>query len=438
MQAKPAQLKPAPVEAKSEAKKPTAPKKYPPPNLRGQLTPDLEVEYAEALAGLSLDEMLDPAAAADAELEPESRHMATVVSIHHDDVFVDLGGRRQGVVSLRAFSEPPQPGTQIELSVVRFNPAEGLYELTLPGGAVEVGDWSEVSEGMIVEARVTGHNKGGLEAEVNALRAFIPASQVSLYRVEDLAQFVDQRLRCVVTEANPEKRNLVLSHRAVLEREKADAKQNLLAQLEVGQVREGTVRSLQDFGAFVDLGGVDGLIHISQLSWDRIRHASEVLEVGQKVKVKIQKIDAATGKISLAFRDLAENPWSSAAQKYPARSRVTGTVSRITEFGAFVRLEPGVEGLIHISELSHKRVWRASDILKEGGDVEVLVLSIDTEKQRMSLSRKALEARPVAEKPAAEEDEPAQAPSVPAKNRKTPLKGGLGRPSGGDQFGLKW
>ena len=156
-----------------------------------------------------------------------------------------------------------------------------------------MGDWSEVSEGMIVEARVTGHNKGGLECEVNRLRGFIPASQISLYRVEDLAQFVGQKFACVITEANPDKGNLVLSRRAVLEREKAEAKTKLLAELEVGQVREGIVRSLQEFGAFVDLGGVDGLIHISQLSWDRIRHASEVLELGQKVKVKIQKIDPA-------------------------------------------------------------------------------------------------------------------------------------------------
>ena len=146
---------------------------------------------------------------------------------------------------------------------------------------------------MVVEARVTGHNKGGLECEVNRLRGFIPASQISMYRVEDLAQFVDQKFACVITEANPEKRNLVLSRRAVLEREKAEAKEKLMAELEVGQVREATVRSLQSFGAFVDLGGVDGLIHISQLSWDRIKHASEVLEVGQKVKVKIQKIDPA-------------------------------------------------------------------------------------------------------------------------------------------------
>jgi ribosomal protein S1 len=320
--------------------------------------------------------------------------------------------------------------------VSRFNAADGLYELVLPGAAVDVGDWSEVAEGMVVEARVTGHNKGGLECEVNRLRGFIPASQVSMYRVEDLSQFVDQKFPCVVTEANPAKRNLVLSRRAMLEREKAEAKEKLMAELEVGQTRDAVVRSLQSFGAFVDLGGVDGLIHISQLSWDRIKHASEVLELGQQVKVKIQKIDLQTGKISLAFRDLSESPWANAARDFPTRSRVQGTVSRLMEFGAFVRLAAGVEGLIHISELSHKRVFRVADVVNEGQEVEVMVLSVDSEQQRIGLSLKALEARaaPAGKAEAAEPD----APPVVPKKRKVPLKGGIGGPSSGDQFGLKW
>jgi small subunit ribosomal protein S1 len=235
----------------------------------------------------------------------------------------------------------------------------------------------------------------------------------------------------------PERRRLVLSRRAVLEREKAEAREKIMAELEVGQVREGTVRSLRDFGAFVDLGGVDGLIHISQLSWDRIKHASEVLEEGQKVKVRIQKIDAETGKIGLAFRDLSESPWANAVQRYPSRGKATGTVSRITEFGAFVKLEPGIEGLVHISELSHKRVWRVEDIVQEGQTVEVLVQSVDPEQQRISLSLKALEVRAT---PAKKEDEPeAEETPVPAPpKRAQPLKGGRASTSGGEKFGLKW
>lgn len=414
-------------------------KKYPPPNIRGQLTPDLEVEFLEALGGQSLEDIISTGGAEEvlAELEPESRHKGKVIQIHRDSVFVEIGGRQQGLLPLRNFTTPPEPGTVLDVMVSRFNPSEGFYELVLPGGAVDVGDWSEVAEGMVVEARVTGHNKGGLECEVSKLRGFIPAGQVSIYRVEDLAQFVDQKFNCVVIEANPEKRNLVLSRRAMLEREKAEAKEKLIAELEVGQVREATVRSLQSFGAFVDLGGIDGLIHISQLSWDRLKHASEALEVGQKVKVKIQKIDPQTGKIGLAFRDLAENPWENAARDFPSRSRVKGTVSRLMEFGAFVRLAPGIEGLIHISELSHKRVFRVSDVVNEGQEVEVQVLSVDAEQQRISLSLKALEARAT---PAAAEPEPEEpeAPQEPPKKRKVPLKGGIGGPSTGEKFGLKW
>ncbi len=159
-----------------------------------------------------------------------------------------------------------------------------------------------------------------------------------------------------------------------MERDKAEAKTQLMAELEVGQVREGIVRSLQEFGAFVDLGGVDGLVHISQLSWDRVRHASDVLQLGQKIKVKVQKIDPATGKISLAFRDLADNPWATPPANIRRAAPCEGTVTRLMEFGAFVRLESGIEGLIHISELSHRRVFRAGDILQEGQQVEVLVL----------------------------------------------------------------
>lgn len=437
-----------PADRKRGDQKPRAPKFIPEPerrtttplpNTRAELSADLELEYMEALGGQPLEEIIasQPTEVAP-ELEAESRHKAKVVSVHRDNVFVELGGHQQGIVQLKNFPEPPEVGAVLDLVVGRFNAAEGLYEMVLPGGAVDVGDWSEVAEGMVVEARVTGHNKGGLECEVSRLRGFIPASQVSMYRVEDLAQFVDQKFACVITEANPDKRNLVLSRRAVLEREKAEAKEKLMAELAPGQVREGTVRSLQAFGAFVDLGGVDGLIHISQLSWDRIKHAEEVLQLGQAVKVKIVKIDPETGKIGLAFRDLSENPWANAAHDFPSRSRVKGKVTRLMEFGAFVRMGPGVEGLIHISELSHKRVFRVSDMLSEGQDVEVMVLSVDAEQQRISLSLKALEAKAApAETVEAEPDEAAATPEPP-KKRKVPLKGGIGGPSSGEQFGLKW
>jgi len=415
--------------------------RVPLPNLRAGLSPDLEAEFDRAIGGAPVEELMEGAEALTREqlLEPETRLTGQVVAIQRDDVFIDLGGREQGCISAKLFETPPQPGASLEVVVQRFNPEDGLYELTLPNAAVSVDHWADLSEGMLVDARVTGHNEGGLEVEVNHLRGFIPISQVAIYRIENLAEFVDQKLTCLVTEVNPQRRNLVLSRRAVLEREKEEARQQLLASLEPGQVREGVVRKLVDFGAFVDLGGVDGLLHISQLSWGRVEHPREVLAEGQKVRVKVEQVNRETGKISLAYRELLENPWTNAAVKYPVNGIVEGTVSKLMEFGAFVELEPGVEGLIHISELSYKRVWRPGDVVQEGQRVRVMVLSVDPEAQRMSLSMKQLEAKP---EPKKEEDlEPG--PPLDKKSRKRPgpdkpLQGGLGKVSGGEQFGLNW
>ena len=413
--------------------------KTPVPSVRQKLPVELELEVEMALGGMSLSDVLEPASAdSQKELEPDARVQGRVASVHRDNVFIDVGRRNQGVLSLRQFPTVPEPGAVVDVVVSRFDPEEGLYQLSLPGGAVEIADWSQLAEGVVVEARITGHNKGGLECEVNHIRGFIPAGQISLYRIEDFAPLVGESMICLVTEANPERRNLVLSRRAVLEREKAEAKTKLMEELAEGQVREGTVRSLQDYGAFVDLGGVDGLLHVSQLSWQRVKHPSEVLTVGQPIKVKVKKIDAETGKISLAFRDLTENPWATVAQKYPVTSTHQGKVTKIMDFGAFVELEPGIEGLVHISELSHGRVWRASDVVSIDQEVEVKVLSVDTEQQRISLSMKALLAKPQPAKKAEPEAPEAEEAPAPLPQFKGQLKGGTGRASGGEQFGLKW
>jgi small subunit ribosomal protein S1 len=417
--------------------------KIEPPNLRAALPPDLEEELAESLGDLSLEEMLaqdNRSAAAAQALEQDARVNGRVVRVHRDNIFVELPGMNQGAIPVKHFADAwPEPGTVLDVIVGRFNADEGLYELSPSGGAIDVGDWSDVSEGIAVDAKVTGHNKGGLEVEVNRIRGFIPISQIALYRVEDLEQFVGQRMTCIVTEANRDRRNLVLSRRAMLEREQAESRKKLLAELEEGQEREGVVRNIRDFGAFIDLGGVDGMLHVSQLSWDRIKHPSEVLSLGQKIKVKIQKIDQATGKISLSYRDTFENPWMTAASRYPVTARAKGTVTRLMDFGAFVRLEPGIEGLVHISELSHKRVFRVSDVVHEGQEVEAKVLSVDPDAQRLSLSIKALEGKMetgnAAEEPEPEEEAP---PPKPQQKRQVPLKGGLGKSSGGEQVGLNW
>lgn len=426
---------------------PPKPKKeeqhYPPPNIRDQLSPELEAEYLAAVGDMSFNDLmeLETGVAPPAELVPDTRVTGRVARIHREDVFVDLPGRSQGLVSLRQFESPPAEGTELELVVVKFNADEGLYELARPNVAVEVGNWDDVAEGQVVDVTVTSSNKGGLECQIAGLRGFIPLGQLSIYRVEHPEDYVGQRLACVVTEANRERRNLVLSHRAVMEREREEKRGQLLAELAVGQIREGVVRSLKDFGAFVDLGGADGLIHVSQLSWDRVHHPSEVVEVGQKVKVRVEKFDPDTGKISLSYREVGENPWAKAASKYYVGARVHGVVSRLMDFGAFVKLEPGVEGLVHVSELAHQRVWRPSDVVSEGQEVEVKVLAVDAEKQRISLSLKALADRPAKPGTEKKDDEdlapPPDAPKAP-RQRSQPLKGGIGGPSGGEKFGLNW
>jgi small subunit ribosomal protein S1 len=413
------------------------------PSKRAKLSDDLEAELQAALGDMSLDDIArGEGVKRSAEgLEPDSRHRGQVLRIHGDNVFVSLGGRNEGVASLRSFSKPPEIGEMLEVIVAGQSREDGLYNLGIPGGAIVSGDWSDIREGSIVEARVNGANTGGLECVVGNVRGFIPGGQVSIFRVENLGEFVGQKLTCVVMEANERRGNLVLSRRAILEREKAEQKAKLLAELQPGDKRDGVVRKIMDFGAFVDIGGVDGLLHIGQLSWERIKHPSEVLTEGQKITVRVERIDPDTGKISLAYKNEADHPWKDIEQKFPTGSTQKGTVSRIAEFGAFVKLAPGVEGLIHISELAHHRVYAVKNIVKEGDEVEVKVLTIDGENQRMGLSLKATQAAPV-KKEAAEKketeaaDEPPRAPAIP--KREGPLKGGTRGKSGGEQFGLKW
>ncbi len=413
-----------------------------PPNIREPLPADLEAELNEALGGAAVETFLEEgdAAATRGGLEPDSKHTGRVLAVRREDVFVELGSREQGIASLRQFAEAPEPGTPVEVIVRGFNREDGFYELNIPGQAEDVADWSDLREGMVVTAQITGHNAGGLECEVNHIRGFIPVSQVSLHRVEGLEQFLGEQWTCLVTEANPQRGNLVLSRRAILEREREEARQKLFESLAPGQVYEGVVRKILDFGAFVELDdGVDGLLHISQLSWGRVEHPRDVLAEGQRIKVKIEKIDPETRKIGLTYRDLFENPWTDAEKQYPENTVVRGTVTKLMDFGAFVELEPGVEGLVHISELSHKHVWRAGDVVREGQEVEALVLSVDSQAERIGLSMKQL----VQPEPVKQEADDGDAAAEPEKSRKSrqpsqPLKGGLGRSSGGASFGLKW
>lgn len=414
------------------------------PNVRNALPDDVQAEFENLLGEDDFSGMMEgPAADAVKKnpLEDGARVQGLILKIHADDVFISLGGPDEGVVPFVQFKEEPAIGSSVEVIVRGLNREDGLFSLSLPGGTIEANDWEDLEEGTVVEASVTGTNNGGLECKVGGVKGFIPISQITEYRVEDTSEFVDKKLLCVVTESNARRGNLVLSHRAVLEREREEKRQEQLEKIQVGDETEGIVRSIKDFGAFVDLGGLDGLIHISKLSWERVKHPSEVLEEGQKVKVKIDKIDESTGKISLSYRDLLENPWNAAEADFSVGSIHKGVVTRTATFGCFVRLAPGVEGLVHVSELAHHRVSKVDAFVQQDNEVEVKVLSFDRETQKISLSIKAAQQTAAAAIQASEKEEEVEEPQreVAVKAQHDgPLRGGNNRDTGGAQFGLRW
>jgi ribosomal protein S1 len=422
------------------------------PSVRGGLDEELEADYEAALAGLEVDQLLDAAVTAkiEAPIEPGARLTGTVLSIGGDTAFIDLGGRRQGAMKLTGWLEEgldlPEVGQAIEVAVGGRNEEDNLYEVAPSNRAVAVEDWSQLEAGMVVAARVTGANKGGLECDVAGLRGFMPASLVSTWRIENLEELVGQTLDSLVTEIVPAARRLVLSRRAVIERQAADARAKLLETLEPGTALDGIVRSVREFGVFVDIGqGVEGLVHVGDLSWERVANPADVVKQGEAIRVVVKKVDRETGKIGLSAKDLVESPWKRAAVKYHVGATVRGTVSRIAQFGAFVRLEPGIEGLVHVSELATRHVRSVADVVREGEQVECRVLTVDPEAQRLSLSIKALAPAPAAagrggeDRPASDEAADESAPPAAAtKKRTSPLKGGLGGGSDGARFGLKW
>lgn len=434
--------------------------KVPIPNLRVK-NEDEEAELAELFQDKPLEKLFDAAkvdSVASQEIyEDSTKVKCKVVNIGKEAAFVDVGARDLGSIPLKQFPEGgfPSVGDTFDAVVTKFNKEEGLYEVSLPLAAAEVGDWTSVSEGAIVEARIVGINKGGLECEVGKLRGFMPLGQMATFRVENPEQFIGERWKCLITEADPLRRNLVLSRRALMEKENEEKREQLLAELEVGQVREGLVRKIIDVGAFVDLGGADGFIHISQMSWGRIRHPSEVLKEGDRVKVTVQKIDLERNRISLSFKDESLDPWNSVLSNFQEGMAARGKVTAIMPFGAFVELVPGVEGLVHISEISYKRVNAVSDALEIGDWVDVKILSVDAQSRKMSLSIKQLKEDPrIAETAAANAEADAERAAEDAKAEaeveairekirknqpKGPLKGGIStKGDDGEKFGLKW
>jgi len=390
---------------------------------------DMEKQLQEAMGGLSDKDLYgDPAehGGRGAQSGQEGPKKGKVFRIHGPDVFIELpGGRTQGLLPMLQFPDGvPEIGTEVDVHIEGFDNANGLLLLSRQGAAVHA-SWDTVAVGTTVEARVTEVNKGGVTVDVNGIRGFMPISQIDLYRVEDAAQFINQKLLCMVTEVDPAERNLVVSRRVLLEKEREENREKLWAELKEGQILEGIVRSIRDFGAFVDLGGVDGLIHVSELSWERVKDVGTVVQPGQKVKVVVLKLDREQRKVGLGLKQLTASPWDGIDEKYHHGQILAGKVTRLMDFGAFVELEPGVEGLIHVSELAPQRVRRVNDVVQADQEVQVMVLSVDPAQRRISLSLKAA----LPKEPASADDEPEEeeTPAMPPRPRTTPLRGGIGQ-----------
>ena len=401
----------------------------------------LQQEIDSALAGMSIDEMFDyagPAVRAGGSAPGlRTTRRGTIVRIHSGDVFVEFGPKSQGVCPLSHFDEPPAAGTSHEFVVERLDAFEGLLILSLPG-VVQKADWGSLAVGQVVEARCVGMNKGGLEMEVAHHRGFMPAGQVDIRSVPDISIFLGEKFPCKVLELRKDKNRLVLSRKAAQLAEREAAREQILATLEAGQVRTATIVGVQPYGAFADLGGIDGLIPIGELAHERIRHAGDVVKPGESVQVKVLAVDReqTPPRISLSRKQVLTNPIAEAMQSIEAGQTVSGRVSRITDFGAFIELAPGFDGLVHISEVSHERIPSVAKVLKVDEVVQAKVLSVDAGRSRISLSIKALKDAPV--RPESAGDDQGRAKAEPAREEdpavrklrakfggKTPMRGGM-------------
>jgi small subunit ribosomal protein S1 len=327
-------------------------------------------------------------------VEPGAKQLeGTVISVSADAVYLDIGYKTEGVLPRTAFrdnAEGVKPGDRFFVSVKGRN-EEHYYALSLARVA-QPRDWTQLEEAFAqklpIPGTVTGVVKGGLSVDVG-VRAFLPASRSGTRDAAEMEKLVGQEITCRITQLDVADENVIVDRRAVLEEEALAAGANQLAALREGEVVRGKVSRIASFGAFVELGGIDGLLHVSDMAWSRVANPEDVVQQGQSLEVKVLKIDRETRRISLGLKQLQPEPWETAAERYQASQRVTGTVTRLTDFGAFVELEPGIEGMIHVSEMSWvKKVRRPSDILKVGDTVEAVIVSMNQPERRMALGLK--------------------------------------------------
>ncbi len=366
-----------------------------PENAESQTIDESNESFKDLLSQFELSKSRKPA-------EAGKGREGTVIAVTADSVLVDIGFKTEGILPLTAFQkakEMPKPGDKLMISIKGRDP-EGYYELSL-GRIERPTDWASLKkafeEKTTIVGTVTGVVKGGLSVDVG-VRAFMPASRSGARDAAEMAKLVEQEIRCRITKLDEADEDLVVDRRVVAEEEERAGKDRRYSEVEVGATVHGTVRSLTDYGAFVDIGGVDALLHVSDISRSRVSKPADVLSAGQEIEVKILKIDAAKRRISVGMKQLEPDPWDSVTAKYQAGERARGTVTRVMEFGAFVELEPGIEGLIHVSEMSWaKKVRTPSDVVKPGDSVEAVILGVSAGERRISLGLKQTLGDPWAE-----------------------------------------
>ena len=325
--------------------------------------------------------------------------MGRIIEVRSNEVVVDIGYKSEGAISLMEFEDPAavKAGDEIEVLLEQLEDEEGMVVLS-KDKAEQKKNWDRIvllcSEGGTVDGKVKAKVKGGLIVNIG-VDAFLPGSQIDVMPSRNLDDYVGKTYKFKVVKINAERKNIVLSRRELIEVERDDKRRKLLTDMAVGQVRNGVVKNITDFGAFIDLDGLDGLLHITDMSWGRIAHPSEVVKVGQKVDVMILDVDREKERVSLGLKQTNRNPWDDISLKYPVGSRIKGKVVSVVPYGAFVEIEEGVEGMVHVSELSWtKRIARASDVLKAGQEIEAQVLEIKKDEQKISLGTRQLESNP--------------------------------------------
>ncbi len=338
----------------------------------------------------------------DAEIELNQILDGVVVRIEKEFVIVDVGYKSEGAIPVSEWEEgeeTPKPGDHVKVLVEELEDAMTAEEVQSRGmivlskrKAAKIESWmrmmERVKEGDVVDGVVSKKIKGGLLVDIG-VNVFLPASQVDIRRPTDINEFIGKPIKCVILKIDEARRNIVVSRRELIEQERKEKKTALLNELQVGQIREGTVKNIAEFGAFIDLGGIDGLLHITDMSWGRITDPKELVSIDQKIEVIVLNIDYEKEKISLGLKQKTPSPWEHVEEKYPVGSKVKGTVVNVMSYGAFVKLEEGVEGLVHISEMSWtKRINHPNEILTVGEEIEVVILGINKEKQEISLGLK--------------------------------------------------